>query len=198
MNCTVCGEDVGLLHECRGVPAAIQAILQEAAPPLRFAPLIYLRQAIAIARLEEKAILRNSRDNNALLYGALFWLITFTPMIAIGFRARGMSPVLLVASLILVMPLMLISQVAIWGVCHLAARFALRGKGSFLGITRVLLLGSFVQVLVLIPIVGPLIGGIWSIAIMMYTFEEVHGIRRIHAFAISAIVGILIRAAGLL
>jgi len=198
MHCTVCGEDVGLLHECRGVPAAIQAILQEASPPLRFAPLIYLRQAIAIARLDAKAMLRNSRDNNALLYGALFWIVAITPMMAVALLARHLSPALLVASLIVAIPLTFVFQLAVWGVCHLAARFALRGKGSFLGITRVLLLGSIVQIFMVIPIAGTLIGGIWAIAIMMYTFEEIHGIRRIHAFAISLIVGIVIRAVGLM
>jgi hypothetical protein len=198
MLCTVCGEDVGLLHQCRGVPAAMQTILQEGAPALRFAPLVYLRQAIAIARLEEKAILRNSRDNNALLYGAVFWIVALTPIMAAALRAQRLSPVLLVASLIVVMPITLLFQVAVWGVCHLAARFALQGRGSFLGITRVLLLGSIVQILMVIPIAGPLIGGIWAMAIMMYTFEAVHGIRRIHAFAISLIVGILIRAVGMI
>jgi len=198
MHCTACGEEVGLLHECRGVPAAIQAILQESSPPLKFAPLLYLREAIAILRLDEKAILRNSRDNNALLYGALLWIVAITPIMVVAIRAQSSSSVLLVATLIIATPVLLGLQLAIWGVCHLAARFALHGKGDFLGIARVLLLGSIVQILIVIPVVGPLIGGLWAMAIMMFTFEAIHRIRRIHAFAISFIVGILIRAVGLI
>ena len=51
MHCTLSGEEIGLLHECWGVPAATQAILQESSPPSIYLPLLYLREAIAIARL---------------------------------------------------------------------------------------------------------------------------------------------------
>jgi len=198
MQCTTCGNEVGLLHECRGVSAATQAILQEPAPPLRFAPLLYLREAIAIARLNEKAILRNSRDNNSLLYGALLWTATITPYLLLSSLARTRSPGLLIAGLIVAIPATFVFQLAVWGACHLAARFALGGKGSYLGVIRVLLLGSIVQILFVVPVAGTLLGGLWATGIMMYTFEEIHRIRRIHAFAISLIVGIVLNAVRLI
>jgi hypothetical protein len=60
-----------------------------------------------------------------------------------------------------------------------------------------LLLGSIVAIINLVPILGPIVGGLWMLAIMMFAFESIHGIRRIHAFAISLVVGIIVRAAGL-
>ena len=193
MNCAVCGEEVGILHDCKGIPAAVQTLLDAPSPALTFAPLFYLREAIAIARLDEKAILRNSRDNNALLYGTLIWAIAVTPLLVLTLRTQRLSSPLLIASLIVGIPLLLVFQLAVWGASHLAARLALHGKGTYLGIVRVLLLGSLVQILAVIPVAGPLIGGVWSVAIMMVTFESVHRIRRIHAFAISFIIGLLIR-----
>jgi hypothetical protein len=198
MHCNICGEEVSLLHECAEPPAAIQAMRQEPSPRLKFAPLHYLLQAIAIARWDEKAIIRNCRDNNALVYGGLLWLATGVPQMYLVLRAQQLAPLLLFVALVISMPLFFAFQLAVWGVCHLAARFVLKGKGSFLEIVRILLLGSIVAIIALIPVVGPFLGGLWMLAIMMIAFEIIHGIRRLHAFAISFVVGLLIRAAGLL
>lgn len=60
-----------------------------------------------------------------------------------------------------------------------------------------MLLGSLVSVIGIIPVLGTFLAGLWSLAIMMLAFEAVHRIPRMHAFAISFGVGILIRAVGL-
>jgi hypothetical protein len=71
------------------------------------------------------------------------------------------------------------------GLCHLIAKWFFGGTGTFMGIMRPLLLGWFVNVLVLIPVVGLVAAGIaWS-AVLMLVFEEVDGIGRVQAFLIS-------------
>jgi hypothetical protein len=100
--------------------------------------------------------------------------------------------------LIIALPLAFVPQLAIWGLCHLVARFVLRGKGSLAGIVRVMLLGSIVSAIWIMPLLGPYIAGLWRLAIMMLAFESIHGIRPMHAFAISFGVGLLIGAIGLL
>lgn len=55
-----------------------------------------------------------------------------------------------------------------------------------MAIMRPLLLGWFVNALILIPVVGPLPAGIAWTAVLMLAFEEVEGIGRLQAFFISA------------
>jgi len=55
-----------------------------------------------------------------------------------------------------------------------------------LGVTRPLLLGWFVNCLVLIPVAGTLAAAIGWTAVLMMVFEEVQGISRLQAFGISA------------
>jgi predicted PurR-regulated permease PerM len=55
-----------------------------------------------------------------------------------------------------------------------------------LGVTRPLLLGWFVNCLVLIPVAGTLAAAIAWTAVLMMVFEEVEGISRLQAFGISA------------
>jgi len=198
VRCDKCGEEVGFLHECSGPPAAVKAILQESPPVLRFAPLHYLKQAIAIARFDEKAMLRTSLDNNAFLYGVPLWFIVNTPAVMDLAARQGFGFPMSIAFAIIALPIAFLSQVAVWGVCHLAARFILRGKGSLAAVIRVMLLGSIVAVCAIIPVIGTLLAGLWGLAIMMIAFEVIHGIRRIHAFAISFVIGIVIRGFGFL
>ena len=198
MRCTKCGEEVGLLHECSGPSTAVQAMLLEPAPLLRFAPFYYLSQAVAIARFDERAILRNSRDNNAFLYGVPLWLVANTPLaFGIAGQAGFAFPFSLIFAVV-ALPVALGLQVAVWTICHLAAKFILHGKGRLAAINRVMLLGSIVGLVGIIPLIGPIVSGLWGLAIMMVTFEAIHGIRRIHAFAISLVIGIALRAIGLI
>ncbi len=76
------------------------------------------------------------------------------------------------------------------GVCHLIAKWFFGARGTFVGVMRPLLLGWFVNVLTLIPVVGMWVSGIAWTAILMLVFEEVDGIGRLQAFAISAGVNV--------
>lgn len=201
MRCDVCGEEYGTFHDCRGASWAARAIADEKPPPLRFAPLYYLRQAFAIARFDETAILRASRDNNALLYGIVFWFLATIPVaILLLDTSAGLiyGLALIWLTIVLGLPIALLVQVGVWVLCHLVARVALHGRGSFAGIVRAMLLGSVVGVIAAIPVLGPLIAGLWGLAILMVVFEAIHGIRRIHAFAISFGIGLIVRGIGLL
>jgi hypothetical protein len=55
---------------------------------------------------------------------------------------------------------------------------------------RPLLLGWFVNCLILIPVVGTLATGIAWTAVLMMVFEEVEGIGRLQAFGISASINV--------
>jgi hypothetical protein len=73
-----------------------------------------------------------------------------------------------------------------FGFCHLMARWFLGATGTFFGVMRPLLLGWFVNGLVLIPVVGALASAVaWTLVLMM-VFEEVDGIGRLQAFLLAA------------
>ena len=76
------------------------------------------------------------------------------------------------------------------GLCHLIAKWFLGATGTFAGIMRPLLLGWFVNVLFLIPVVGRLAAGIAWTAVLMLVFEEVDGIGRLQAFAVAVGINI--------
>src|SRR5438094_9819303 len=72
------------------------------------------------------------------------------------------------------------------GRCQLTATWCCDGSGSYLGVMRPLLLGWFVNCLVLIPTARTLATAITWTAVLMMVFEEVEGISRLQAFGISA------------
>ena len=72
------------------------------------------------------------------------------------------------------------------GLCHTIAKVFLGATGTLVGVMRPLFLGWFVNVLVLIPVVGIYAAGIAWTAVLMLVFEEVDGIGRMQAFLISA------------
>jgi hypothetical protein len=61
-------------------------------------------------------------------------------------------------------------------------------------VARPLFLGWFVNVLVLIPVVGIYAAGIAWTAVLMLVFEEVDGIERMQAFLISAGINVVFLA----
>jgi hypothetical protein len=75
MQCPVCGMNYGVSHDCSGV-APILPAEEAAAVPEGIAPIYYLRLAFNIARWDDVAIRRASRDPNALLYGVVFSMIS--------------------------------------------------------------------------------------------------------------------------
>lgn len=194
MRCAVCGMDYGLSHNCSGI-APLATAEETAPPPAGFSPGYYLRLAFDVARWNEVAIRRASRDSNAIYYGAFLWVlsaliilvVTALPRTLAAIHASG--PALVVGVAVgftfglAVMAILTFIQLSL---CYLVAKWFLDGSGSYLGVMRPLLLGWFVNVLILIPVVGTLAAAIAWTAVLMLVFEEVDGIGRLQAFLISA------------
>ena len=199
-RCAVCGQTYGLTHACAGPAAAIaaQAMVDEWKPPAGFAPLFYLREAIAIARFEDGAILSASRDSVAIAYGLIFWVfsrfviytVALSPFLRAGLSGRPVFLVQFALALTIAAGLDTVLFFLQYGTSHLIARWFCGATGSAAGIYRAMLLGSIVTCVMPVPVVGTLIAGIWMIAILMRVFEEVDGIERMQAFAISFLTGI--------
>jgi hypothetical protein len=194
MICSVCGQDYGVAHNCAGV-AAFMTPEEAAPPPSSFDPIYYLRLAFDIARWDDVAIRRASRDSNAIGYGMVVWTVsaflillgTTIPLLLA--RTEIPAPALLLALIPgLGMGLAIMATVTLLqlGLSHLIAKWLLGGKGTYLELMRPLLLGWCVNVLILIPFLGPLAAGIAWTAVLMLVFEEVEGIERLQAFFISA------------
>ncbi|HMI53886.1 MAG TPA: hypothetical protein VK525_20395 [Candidatus Saccharimonadales bacterium] len=199
MRCNVCGLEYGLSHNCSGVVAMPSA--EEVLPaPKGFAPFYYLQLAFKIVCWDDLSIRRASRDAAALYYGIAIWLATNTILFLFTavpiLLTRGLEPPaavtigLVVGSLVFLVIAGIATMIQI-GLCHLVSKWFFAGTGTYLGILRPILLASFVTLLMLIPIAGPLAGGIASTAVLMMVFEEVEGIARLTAFGISATINIL-------
>jgi hypothetical protein len=181
-------------HACSG---GTQFVIPEemTPPPEGICPGYYLRLAFNIARWDEIAIRRASRDPDALFYGAIFSAISVTIIFLVTalpkmLSRRGASEETIFFGLLLglVFVWLYMSVIAIIqiGLCHLIARWFLGATGTLFGVARPLLLGWFVNCLILIPLAGPLAAAIAWTAILMLVFEEVDGIARMQAFLISA------------
>lgn len=195
-RCPVCGRTYGVTHSCPGpvTPAPTPWMARPA--PTAFPSRHYFRQALAIARLEDAAIVAASLDKDALWYGLVIWFIGQLLVIGVQFLkalASGAPINWLVACL---GSFMLISidaamMFAQYGICHLLARWWFGARGTYLGVLRALLLGSIVRWLMVIPYLGIFIAGLWGIAVMMVVFEDVDGIERLQAFFLSLGVGLI-------
>jgi hypothetical protein len=195
MKCEFCGQEYGLAHNCPGVAPAPMTQEETAPPPGGFAPFYYLGLAFKIVRWDDVAIRRASRDSNAIFYGAFLWtisafiilLFSAVPQILNNPKLSGPTLVIgLIVGLALGLAVMAIITAIQIGLCHLIAKWFFGGTGTYMGIVRPLLLGWFVNVLVLIPVAGAAVAGIAWTAVLMLVFEEVDGIGRLQAFFISA------------
>jgi hypothetical protein len=170
--------------------------LEEAAPPPSgIAPIYYLRLAFRIVGWDDVAIRRASRDSNALAYGAALFAISeaviflATALPKLRSRADETGETVfwgVLLGLVFVWVYMALITVIQVGLCHAIGRIFLNAKGTFVGVLRPLLLGWFVNCLILIPAVGPVAAAIAWTAVLMLVFEEVDGIGRMAAFLISA------------
>jgi hypothetical protein len=157
--------------------------------PSATGPRGYLREAIRIARLDDGAMLRVAKDPNALKYAA--------GVFAVGAFATSMSELLsnrvpaedvpmwfivLVEAPILVVVQLCISAFSL-AVFHYLAKLVFGATGTYLGIVRVLWLGSVVSWLGVIPVIGAIVG-IWFFLLFLVTFETVDGIERLQALAL--------------
>jgi len=194
MRCELCGMDYGLTHSCSGIAPPLTA--EEAVPPPPgIAPGYYFRLAFGIARWDDVAIRRAARDPDSLFYGAVFCALT-AAIIFLGtalpsmLRDRVLSAEKLFWQVLLgflfvwlSLGVMALVQIVL---CHLVAKWFFAATGTLVGVTRPLLLGWFVNGLIVIPLVGPLAAAIAWTAVLMSVFEEADGIRRMQAFLISA------------
>ena len=202
MVCNICGLEYGLSHNCPGpLSTAGQDILSAGLQAPTDGGLdYYLGEALKIVRWDDIAIRRNARDPRATLYAILFWLASMllillaTSLRALSRVLAGANPAaLLIGAVVgltfglLVMGLITFAQL---GLCHLIAKWLFDAKGKFTELIRPLLLGWFVNCLILIPIAGMLLAGIGWTAVLMMVFEEVDGIGRLQAFGISAGINI--------
>lgn len=206
MQCSVCGMEYAGAHACSG---GTQFVIPEemVPPPEGICPGYYLRMAFHIARWDDVAIRRASRDPDALFYGAIFstisatliFLVTALPKILSRPDRSGETLFFgLLLGLVFVWLYMSIITVIQIGVCHMIAKVFLGATGTFFGVARPLLLGWFVNCLILIPFLGPLAAAIAWTAILMLVFEEVDGVERLKAFFISAGINAIFLALELL
>jgi len=195
--CEVCGQEYGMVHDnCPGEPPPPEPSAWIA--PIGFSPGFYLRQALAIIRLDDDAIVSASRDTNALYYGAFIWSIACLMGLS-GTLYRAISQAIQIdwlrlASIVLyLIGLNAAIVVCQYGLTHFIALKWLGAKGRFIGIVRTMWMGSMVQWLVVIPVIGTLVSGLWSICILMKVFEEVDRIDRLRAFALAFVSGLLVQ-----
>lgn len=194
-QCPVCGRTYGLTHECAGPSVAKPAEAGRWAVQAGFAPANYFRQALAIAALDDSAVVAASRDRNAMLYGAIIWVLGQIIFLAGDWWAaagggRRVNWVVTPLTALFTIMLRTVLMLGQYGLCHLLARWWFGARGTYLGVLRALLLGSVVLWLGVIPYVGGLIARLWSIAVMMIVFEDVDGIERLKAFGLSLAIGL--------
>jgi len=181
-------------HDCAGV--APPFIPEEMVPPPEgICPGYYLRMAFNIALLNGVAIRRTSRDPDALFYGAIFSTIiatiTFlvTALRKILTREAATAGTIFWSLLLGLLFVCIYSAIAAFvqiGAAHFIVRCFLGGEGTLFAVMQPALLGWFVNVLALIPVIGPTIAAIAWAAILMMILEEVDGTARLPAFLISA------------
>jgi hypothetical protein len=193
MRCEVCGMDHGLSHSCSGI-APPRTHAEAASSPPGIAPGYYLGLAFRIARWDDVAIRRAARDPDSLFYGAVFSALT-AAVIFLGtafprmvrehaWGAGKFFSELLLGMLFVWLSFGCIAFLQI-GLCHLLAKWFIGGTGTLVGVTRPLLLGWFVNFLLLIPVVGPMVAAIAWTAVMLRVVEEADHVPRFPAFLLS-------------
>ena len=162
----------------------------EPAPIQVSGPVRALRHAVGIARLDTTAMQRASRDRQALLYGAVIAGAAIVPQVVAGMVASTLGPETLTPSAALTFSaaaviMRLVSSAISTAIMHGAAKLLFGATGSYLGLLRVLWLGSIVQVIAVVPVIGSIVAGIWSLLITLIAFEEVDGIERLQALVLA-------------
>jgi hypothetical protein len=112
-------------------------------------------------------------------------------------REKGLAEInwgVALFTVLFVVSLGTILMLAQYGLCHFLARWWFGAHGTYVGVLRVLLLGSIVTWLGVVPYVGVIIAGFWAVAVMMIVFEDVDGIGRLKAFGLSLVIGLIFQA----
>ncbi len=215
-QCPVCGNTYGISHSCPGPPTTEFAVAAKWPKPKGFAPIHYFRQALAIARLDDDAVVAASRDKHALLYGGTIWIVGRLLAYFAGILWAGggglakLYWIVLLLNLGFSLALELFLMLAQYGTCHLLARWWFGARGTYVGVLRPWLLGSIVMWLPVFSFTGMIIArllgaglvwtaviasivmviaGLWSVAVMMIVFDDVDGIGRLKALGLSCVLG---------
>lgn len=202
MICNVCGLEYGLSHNCPGpLSAAGQNILAAGLQAPADGGLgYYLGEALKIVRWDDIAIRRNAKDPRATPFALLIWgasallIVLVTSFPALSRTLGRTNPFATAIGAIVGLTFGLVVMAAItfaqFGICHLIAKLLFGAKGKFRELIRPLLLGWYINGLILVPFAGNLLAGVGWTAVLMMVFEEIDGIRRLQAFGISAAVNI--------
>jgi len=165
---------------------AAEPVPSDGVSPSAQGPLNYATAALAIAKLDTEAIVRVSRDPVALVYGAIVAVVAGALSIVLRSLFSGVAPPI---AAVAVGPILgLVVSVVTTGIVHLLAKVMFQANGTLVGLLRVLWLGSFVSLFGVIPILGSIVSGIWSLLVTMVTFQEVDGIERLQALGLSIVV----------
>jgi hypothetical protein len=142
MKCEVCGMEYGLSHHCSGIPP-LMSVEESAPPPTGFSPGYYLALAFNIARWDEVAIRRASRDDKAAYYGALLWVVaamlvmigTALPRILAAVHFGGLAMIfgVIIGIRVGIAAMVLLTFIQL-SLCHLIAKWFFGGSGSYWGL----------------------------------------------------------------
>jgi hypothetical protein len=166
-------------------------------PSVSGGPTHYFREAIRIARFDDDAIGRVAGDSRALKYGAcvvaIAAILAYVPAHLLApSPSEGASVGLgLAIGIPLVVLVQLLASAVQVGLIHGLAKLLLGATGRFVSLLRVLWLASVVSWLVIIPVVGSIVGGIWYLLITLVTFEDVDGLERLQALVLVVCIGAL-------
>jgi hypothetical protein len=177
-------------HDDRYVPSpAVLSQTSSADTSRRSGPLSYFREAVRIARFDLSAFSRASQDPRALFYGACFLAVGFLAAQLSGRRLSGVTPgelpvgssVGVIGVAIIALPVQMLSSALNIALIHGAAKLLFGATGRYIALLRVLWLGSIVQWLAVIPVIGVLVGGVWFLLMTLVAFEEIDGVERLQA-----------------
>jgi hypothetical protein len=155
-----------------------------------------LREAIWIARFDHRAIERTAQDRRALFYGACVGAVgvlagQLAGPAAFSTRQPQTPPVPAAVVAVVAVPVQLLISAINIAIIHGAARLLFGATGRYGALLRVLWLGSIVQWLVVVPVVGLFVAGGWFLLITLVAFEEVDGIERLQALMLVVAFAVL-------
>ena len=144
----------------------------------------YIKQGIEIVKLNEKAMVSASKDNDATL-GAV--------LIALVGGVAGAIGTLSFMSIPLNAVFQVIGLFIFGGIIHLLA-LLFGGKGDYLGVIRPMGLAMVLSWISVIPFIGPmlmLVVGLWSIVVDVMIIKSVHGLSTLKA-ALCVLIRVII------
>jgi len=158
----------------------------ESLPVLRGqGPAWYAQEMFRVIKLDVEAMGRVAKDPAALGYAVVVKVLTVVVRLLAGLALAGPPAAGFAGALVAGTAMVLAADIVGLLLVHGAAKVIFGATGSFLGLIRVLWLGSLIGCLAIVPVVGGIVAGIWGLLMMMVAFQEVDGIERLQALALS-------------